>query len=226
MIGDIVPAGKGIQNVQLLIVNRDDPTKLCGAGEVGGIVMRAAGLAEINPEKNKEKFLGNWFVDNKWVEADNEEAWEGNLKSWEALSSTEKDLAEQWATLIRGLNAKNSRPESDFFEGSGHGLLAQQLLLNIRQKMSTNFSINSLYSSSSLDALSAQLDRLREGKDDTGATGEGEPAYAQSLDKLLGSLDAKYQTAGPATLTPQRKTTVFMTGAAGFLGLSHSQGLT
>lgn len=46
--GDIVPAGKGMQNVQLLIVNREDPTKLCGVGEVGEIVMRAAGLAEIS----------------------------------------------------------------------------------------------------------------------------------------------------------------------------------
>ncbi|KID98419.1 L-aminoadipate-semialdehyde dehydrogenase, partial [Metarhizium majus ARSEF 297] len=51
---------------------------------------------------------------------------------------------------------------------------------------------------------------------------EGEPAYAsayaQSLDKLLGSLDARYRTADPATLTPERKTTVFMAGATGFLG--------
>lgn len=46
--GDIVPAGKGIENVQLFIVNRDDHTKLCGVGEVGEIMMRAAGLAEIS----------------------------------------------------------------------------------------------------------------------------------------------------------------------------------
>lgn len=46
--GDIVPAGRGIENVQLFIVNRDDHTKLCGVGEVGEIMMRAAGLAEIS----------------------------------------------------------------------------------------------------------------------------------------------------------------------------------
>ncbi|KAK8119233.1 alpha-aminoadipate reductase [Apiospora kogelbergensis] len=378
--GDIVPAGKGIENVQLLIVNREDPTKLCGVGE-----------------KNKEKFLDNWFVDNnKWVEADNkvadpakepwrkyykgprdriyrtgdlgkylddsgvcaisgradsqvkirgfrielneidsnlrghplirecktllrrdqneepklvsyivsehqewtkwladrglkdiedegtqigpvvvyhkrfrpmqaevrdhlksklpaygvpgyyiflnkmplnpngkvdspnlpfpdaalisEEASEEDLKSWEALSSTEKELAEQWATLIGGLNAKTLRPESDFFESGGHSLLAQQLLLNIRKTLGTNVSINSLYTSSSLKALSAQINRLRDGKGEEGATEEGEPAYAQALDKLLGSLDATYQTADPTSLTPNGKTTVFVTGATGFLG--------
>lgn len=147
-----------------------------------------------------------------------EEASEEDLKNWEAFSNTEKDVAEQWATLIRGLNAKTLRPESDFFESGGHSLLAQQLLLNIRKKMGTNVSINLLYSNSSLKALSAQIDRLREGKDDAGAAEEGEPAYAQSLDKLLGSMDAKFQTADPAAFTPEGKTTVFMTGATGFLG--------
>lgn len=147
-----------------------------------------------------------------------EEASEEDLKSWEGLSSTNKDLAEQWVTLVRGLNAKTLRLKSDFFESGRHGLLAQQLLHNIRQKMGTSVSINSLYSNSSLKALSAQVDRLREGKDDTGAAEEGEPAYAQSLDKLLGSLDAKYRTADPETLTPERKTTAFMAGATGFLG--------
>lgn len=51
--GDIVPAGRGIENVQLLVVNREDPTKLCGVGESGEIMLRAAGLAEIS--------LSFWF---------------------------------------------------------------------------------------------------------------------------------------------------------------------
>ncbi|KAI0867490.1 non-ribosomal peptide synthetase [Hypoxylon argillaceum] len=398
--GDIVPAGQGIQNVQLFIVNREDHTKLCGVGEVGEIMMRAAGLAEgylNDPEKTKEKFLDNWFVDNKiWVEADNkiadhakepwrkyykgprdriyrtgdlgyylddsgncaisgradsqikirgfrielneidsnlrgyhlvrecktllrrdrneeptlvsyivpelrewtkwladhgledveeegteigpvivypkrfrpmktevrdhlqsslpvyaiptyfiylnkmplnpngkidspnlpfpdaalisEEASEEDLKRWEAFSNTEKAMAEQWAALIGGLNARTLRPDSDFFESGGHSLLAQQLLLDIRKNLGINVSINSLYSNSSLEALSTQVDRQREGKDDSDATEDGEPAYAQSLDKLLSSLDAKYQTADPAALSPAGKTTVFVTGATGFLG--------
>lgn len=147
-----------------------------------------------------------------------EEASEEDLKRWEAFSNTEKEMAEQWATLIGGLNAKTLRPDSDFFESGGHSLLAQQLLLDIRKKLGVNVSINSLYSNSSLNALSTQVDRQREGKDDLGATEDGEPAYAQSLDKLLCSLDSKYQTADPAALSPAGKTTVFVTGATGFLG--------
>lgn len=43
---DIVPAGKGMQNVQLLVIDRQDRTKICAVGEVGDIYIRAAGLAE------------------------------------------------------------------------------------------------------------------------------------------------------------------------------------
>ncbi|AAS51573.2 ADL346Wp [Eremothecium gossypii ATCC 10895] len=62
----IIPAGRGMHNVQLLIVNRHDRTKLCGIGEVGEIYVRAGGLSEGYrglPEINKEKFIDNWFVD-------------------------------------------------------------------------------------------------------------------------------------------------------------------
>ncbi|KAH0542855.1 putative NRPS-like protein biosynthetic cluster [Glutinoglossum americanum] len=71
---DTVPAGKGMKNVQLLVVNREDRTKMCKIGELGEIYVRAAGLAEGykgDQTLNDQKFLMNWFVDNKmWVEAD------------------------------------------------------------------------------------------------------------------------------------------------------------
>ncbi|KAK0656932.1 hypothetical protein B0T16DRAFT_366692 [Cercophora newfieldiana] len=71
---DTVPAGKGMQNVQLLVVNRENQKDQCKVGEVGEIFVRAAGLAEgyLGDEAlNQQKFVMNWFVDNnKWVEAD------------------------------------------------------------------------------------------------------------------------------------------------------------
>lgn len=63
---DVMPAGKGMLNVQLLIVNRNDPTQICGIGEIGEIYVRAGGLAEGYrglPDLNKEKFVNNWFVE-------------------------------------------------------------------------------------------------------------------------------------------------------------------
>ncbi|KAI1136316.1 large subunit of L-aminoadipate-semialdehyde dehydrogenase [Hypoxylon sp. FL0543] len=71
---DTIPAGQGMQNVQLLVVDRENRTRLCQVGEVGEIFVRAAGLAEGylgDKALNEQKFLANWFVDNeKWVEAD------------------------------------------------------------------------------------------------------------------------------------------------------------
>ncbi|KAI0551905.1 putative aminoadipate protein [Xylaria curta] len=80
---DTVPAGRGMENVQLLILNAEDHTKQCGVGEVGEIFVRAAGLAEGylgDPALNEKKFVPNCFVDNqKWIEQDKkdtkEEPW-------------------------------------------------------------------------------------------------------------------------------------------------------
>lgn len=71
---DVMPAGTGMYNVQLLIVNRNDRSQTCGVGEVGEIYVRAAGLSEGYrglPELNAEKFVTNWYVDpSKWIEDD------------------------------------------------------------------------------------------------------------------------------------------------------------
>ncbi|CDK24273.1 unnamed protein product [Kuraishia capsulata CBS 1993] len=71
---DVMPAGKGMLNVQLLVVNRNDRSQTCGVGEVGEIYVRAAGLAEgyrNNDELNKEKFVTNWYTSpEKWTALD------------------------------------------------------------------------------------------------------------------------------------------------------------
>ena len=62
---DIIPAGRGMVNVQLIVVNRHQRHLLCGVGEVGEIYVRAGGLAEGYlrlPEATSEKFVANWFV--------------------------------------------------------------------------------------------------------------------------------------------------------------------
>ncbi len=60
---DIMPAGQGMIDVQLLVVNRADRNIACAVGESGEIYVRSGGLAEgyLDPEATKEKFVGNWF---------------------------------------------------------------------------------------------------------------------------------------------------------------------
>jgi L-aminoadipate-semialdehyde dehydrogenase len=63
---DVIPAGRGMQDVQLLVVNREDRTKICQIGEVGEVYVRAGGLAggyRGLPELNEQKFIINWFLD-------------------------------------------------------------------------------------------------------------------------------------------------------------------
>ena len=65
-LGDRIPAGKGMKNVQMLVVDRENKKRICDVREQGEIYVRAAGLAEgylgLN-DINKEKFVSNWFVD-------------------------------------------------------------------------------------------------------------------------------------------------------------------
>lgn len=74
---EVIAAGKGMVNVQLLVVNRHDRTKMCGVGEIGEIYVRAPGLAEGYlrlPEATAEKFIPNWFVPNACVDDGKDES--------------------------------------------------------------------------------------------------------------------------------------------------------
>lgn len=62
---DIMPAGQGMVDVQLLVVNRNERHETCAVGEVGEIYVRSGGLAEGYlgpPEVTAEKFLTNWLA--------------------------------------------------------------------------------------------------------------------------------------------------------------------
>ncbi|KAJ2011326.1 large subunit of alpha-aminoadipate reductase, partial [Coemansia sp. S85] len=56
---DVIPAGRGMKDVQLLVVNRHGSGGMCAVGEVGEIYVRSGGLAEGYlqlPEATAEKF--------------------------------------------------------------------------------------------------------------------------------------------------------------------------
>lgn len=73
---EVIPAGRGMHDVQLLVVNREDREKQCDIGEIGEIYVRAGGLAEGYlgeelAELTRTKFVENWFVEpRKWIEQD------------------------------------------------------------------------------------------------------------------------------------------------------------
>ncbi|TYJ57246.1 L-aminoadipate-semialdehyde dehydrogenase [Cryptococcus floricola] len=60
---DLIPAGQGMIDVQLLVVNRTDRNVPCAVGEMGEIYVRSGGLAEgyLDPNATAEKFVTNWF---------------------------------------------------------------------------------------------------------------------------------------------------------------------
>ncbi|KAK9456154.1 hypothetical protein V1511DRAFT_496690 [Dipodascopsis uninucleata] len=66
---DVIPAGKGMVDVQLIVVNRTDRSLTCAIGEIGEIYVRAGGLAECYlglPELSAQKFVKSWFKTTPW----------------------------------------------------------------------------------------------------------------------------------------------------------------
>ncbi|KAG0361342.1 alpha-aminoadipate reductase [Gamsiella multidivaricata] len=83
---DVMPAGRGMLNVQLLVINRVSQ-RLCGVGEVGEIYVRAGGLAEGYlrlEEATQEKFLTNWLGESLAApgpeETNGKPEWNGHWK--------------------------------------------------------------------------------------------------------------------------------------------------
>lgn len=62
---DVMPAGQGMIDVQLLVVNRNNRYETCAIGEVGEIYVRSGGLSEGYlglPDATAEKYLFNWLA--------------------------------------------------------------------------------------------------------------------------------------------------------------------
>ncbi|KAI9789334.1 MAG: large subunit of alpha-aminoadipate reductase [Peltula sp. TS41687] len=86
---DVIPAGKGMVDVQLLVVDPSDHSRLCSPGVLGEIYVRAGGLAEgylALPDLTQSKFMTNWFVDpQKWVKEDQLRLARHGVESWREL---------------------------------------------------------------------------------------------------------------------------------------------
>ena len=94
-MGNIIPAGQGMKDVQLLIVDRENRNRICDFGEIGEIYVRAAGLAEGylgSDELTKTKFVDSWFVDNnKWIEEDKKSAKSLSEEPWREFYQGPRD---------------------------------------------------------------------------------------------------------------------------------------
>ncbi|KAJ5219972.1 NRPS-like protein biosynthetic cluster [Penicillium chermesinum] len=95
---DIIPVGQGMLDVQLLVVDRNDKSRVCDVGEQGELFLRAGGLAEgyigddeRTRELNQEKFLTNWFVDPSVWTSEYERMASEEPKPWMQLYKGPRD---------------------------------------------------------------------------------------------------------------------------------------
>ncbi|CAO1606434.1 large subunit of alpha-aminoadipate reductase [Xanthoria calcicola] len=95
---EVIPAGTGMFDVQLLVVDRENRNKQCSVGQIGEIYVRAGGLAEGYlgdelAELTKTKFVDNWFVEpQRWREQDKERlAQQSAHEPWRAYFKGPRD---------------------------------------------------------------------------------------------------------------------------------------
>ncbi|PHH52068.1 L-2-aminoadipate reductase large subunit [Ceratocystis fimbriata CBS 114723] len=109
-LGDIIPAGSGMVDVQLIVVDRDNHSRMCGIGEQGELFVRAGGLSECYlgddekiKELNKTKFLNNWFVEpGRWEKEYAAKIASGNYnESWRPLFKGPRDRLYRTGDLAR-----------------------------------------------------------------------------------------------------------------------------
>jgi L-2-aminoadipate reductase len=141
-----------------------------------------------------------------------------------ALTETEKSVAQIWADLLgdRGVTADSIGGSDSFFDLGGHSIIAQQLLLKIRQRwkdidipMATIFQFPTLRGFSanidqSLDPIGLRLDTAEAIDDDP--EDEDYAADARELASHLSNFKTK------ETLKPGDEIHTLLTGATGFLG--------
>ncbi len=105
---DIIPAGRGMKNVQALVVDLNNPMRICDIGEQGEVYIRAAGLAEGYkdlPDLTSKKFVPNWLVNpNKWMEADLQS---GRQEPWRQYYKGPRDRLYRSGDLGRYLSDGN-----------------------------------------------------------------------------------------------------------------------
>ena len=144
------------------------------------------------------------------------------------LSDTEKTLATIWAELLH-IENHTIGSEQSFFDLGGNSLKGNEMVFKVRKTLRVEVSMSAIFRSPTLKDFALFIDRLRnvdvahpnllrEYVADGTTTGSVrfDEDYAADAKRLLQELPSSFTTNGE--LDVSRASTVFLTGATGFLG--------
>jgi L-aminoadipate-semialdehyde dehydrogenase len=140
------------------------------------------------------------------------------------MTDTQLSLAKIWGAIIPNRSARMFVPESNFFDEGGHSILAQQMFFRIKKAWrDIDVPVSAIFQSQTLEALAAEIDRALDPiglrLDAMPLPGDGavkDEAYAadgrdlaQQIPRSIPSHEGSLK---------ETNSTVFLTGATGFLG--------
>lgn len=139
-----------------------------------------------------------------------------------SLSDTEKEVAKLWADVIRGISANSLDPDSNFWDLGGHSIIAQNLLSTVRKQFDVDLRMRSIFQHPTLRGFATEIARARDPVgyqlhplDEPAKVHFKDENYSADAAELAHKLPKTIQS---ATLAASAATTVFLTGATGFLG--------
>jgi L-aminoadipate-semialdehyde dehydrogenase len=135
------------------------------------------------------------------------------------LSSTEKEVASIWGSLIPTVDERTISPDDSFFDIGGHSILAQQMLFKVNRKWAgLNVNMSLIFQNPTLKSFASQIERRASSENGAVVDEREKPEdYAADAKALLNSLPAWFPSRD-SPITPETPVKVFLTGATGFLG--------
>ncbi|KAH7104976.1 alpha-aminoadipate reductase Lys1p [Auriculariales sp. MPI-PUGE-AT-0066] len=144
-----------------------------------------------------------------------------STKKVEELDPTQRAVRDIWAGLLPAASAANIGLDDSFFDVGGHSILATRLVFELRNSLGISAPLGLVFTHPTLRALAQAADSLRGGDLGLSFLAQPTPAevdYSTDADALVAKLDASYSPLPADFASSDKKLTVLLTGATGFLG--------
>ena len=159
------------------------------------------------------------FPDTAQLAAASRQSRKGLSKEGVTLSPTQQMVKDIWLDILPHAPQDLSLLDN-FFDVGGHSILATRVVFEIRKRFAVDISLGILFREPTIIGLSREIEILRGGELDvvsrptSKGSNSGTAHYSLDAKDLVKTLPRVY----PESNTEKQISTVFLTGATGFLG--------
>lgn len=190
-----------------------------GSGLTFGLVFVPLMRMPLNPNGKVDK-PALPFPDTAQLAAASRQSRKDDLGKGITLSPTQQTIRDIWLNVIPHV-PRDIGITDNFFDVGGHSILATRVVFEIRKRFAIDVPLGILFRQPTITGLSEEIDLLRGGSFDVSTRPPSRHInptceYSSDAVNLMKCLAENYEK--PSHLLQKDSTTVFLTGATGFLG--------